>query len=251
VTIGDGRHSSPIIQRDGRPWHCGFVSTIRVYLASFLSRLPSCVADKLTEWVPCVAEKLTEWFIDSEVRSMRPEIKDEWHLLPAPPIDHNPGVVKDHLIPHLSDGSIISLSGIDRFNTTGIAVDGQEVQADSIIFCTGAYFDYSFLGPEADPTVLSIPEWDTSPHQNSLPYPRLYQTLFHPQHPVSLAFIGTYSGFTFSAFLNAELSSHVTAQIWSGHYPLPSSREISKWCDENYIRSVKQDISMEIISTRS
>lgn len=101
-----------------------------------------------------------------------------------------------------------------------------------VILATGYRFSYDILDPNVDPT-RSSPEWDSSPNVNNLPYPRLYQTLFHPDHP-SLAFIGPCMGYTFASFKHADLASQAVAQVWAGHFPLPSKQEISRWCDANY-----------------
>lgn len=212
---------------DGQPLDHS-VTRRRVYLASFLDKLP-----------PWLAERLTSWIIDSQVRKMWPPLEEEWHLLPAPPIDHSPGIVNDDLIRHLTDRTIISVSGVDAFTSSGIIVDNEEIEVDTVIFCTGTYFDYSFLDPEADPTRHPTPGWDTAPYQNGLPYPWLYQTLFSINHPESLAFIGPCSGFSFSAFLSADLAVQAIAQIWKGGYPLPPPNEMNQWCEENYARSVR------------
>ena len=212
---------------DGQPLDHS-VTRRRVYLASFL--------DKLPEWM---AERLTSWIIDGQVRKMWPPLKEEWHLLPAPPIEHSPGVINDDLIGHLTDQTIISVSGVDAFTSSGIIVNTEQIEVDTVIFCTGTYFDYSFLDPEADPTRHPTPGWDTAPYQNGLAYPWLYQTLFSINFPESLAFIGPCSGFAFSAFLSADLAAQAIAQIWKGFHPLPSKPEMDKWCENNYARSVR------------
>ena len=111
---------------------------------------------------------------------------------------------------------------------------------DDVVFATGYHFDYSFLGPEADPTKCDSSEWDQTPHNNGLPYPRLYQTLFSTDFPLSLAFIGPCQGYTFASFCQADLASQAIAQVWLKRFDLPKSNEISKWCEGNYRYCLKQ-----------
>ena len=194
----------------------------------------------LNKAAPRLAAFLSSYIMDKMFYSRNPGYKKEWKLVPAPPITHAPGAMNEHLMDRLIDGTVINLSGITRFTPTGIVTDEGEINVDVVIFATGAYFDYSILSDEANPTKFPTPEWEKSHHNNDLDFPRLYQTLFSTHFPNSLAFIGPCRGFSFAAFSNSDLASQAIGQIWSGKYPVPTSLEMEKWCDANYDRALTQ-----------
>jgi dimethylaniline monooxygenase (N-oxide forming) len=173
-------------------------------------------------------------------RQMRKDfqLKDEWRLLPAPP---SANTMNDYIMDELNSGRVTILGKPIRFTSTGIVTANEgEVECDVVIFATGSQFDYSFLSPEADPTAFPTPEWDAHPNSQGLLYPRLYRTIFHPEHVDSLAFFGPCRGFTFTAFNNADVVSQAIGQIWSGRYPLPTHAEVTQWCAKNYRFSLNQ-----------
>ena len=179
--------------------------------------------------------------LESRMKKMFPHLDSSWRLLPAPPDANSNAVFNDHIIDCLASGVVTSLSGIKEFTETGIETeeDGY-IAVDAVIFATGYQFDYSLLCPDADPTRHATPEWDASSHSNGLPYPRLYQTIFSPAHPMSLAFIGPSQGYTFAAFCHAELASQAIAQVWLGLFPLPDPASVEESCDEDYRYSLRQ-----------
>lgn len=189
---------------------------------------------------PNLVAKLGTYFLERKMLKEWPHIDPSWNLLPAPPILNSPPVYHDETIPLLASGKVISVPGIKSFNETDIEfVDGTKLESiDAVIFCTGYYFNYTILSPSADPTVEQSLEWAQSPHNNGLAYPRLYMGILSPIHPTSLAFIGPFRGHSFAAFSNADLASQAIAQLWLGHYPMPSSSEMSAWCDANYVRNL-------------
>jgi dimethylaniline monooxygenase (N-oxide forming) len=175
------------------------------------------------------------------MRKAFPQLKDEWRLLPAPPLASNPGTMNDHIINKLASDEVTNLGRIIRFTNKGVVTAEQgEIECDAVIFATGSDFDYSYLSPEADPTNFPAPEWDTHPNSQNLRYPRLYRTIFHPNHVDSLAFFGPCRGFTFAAFSNADVISQAIGQLWAGRYPMPSPAEVVRWCDDNYRFSLQQ-----------
>lgn len=156
-----------------------------------------------------------------------------WRLLPTPPDANSTGVFNEDIIDLFENGRVRPVHGLKRFEAQGVELsDGERVEVDVVILATGYRFSYDILDPNVDPT-RSSPEWDSSPNVNNLPYPRLYQTLFHPDHP-SLAFIGPCMGYTFASFKHADLASQAVAQIWAGYFELPNQREMHSWCDANY-----------------
>ncbi|WWC60654.1 uncharacterized protein I303_103229 [Kwoniella dejecticola CBS 10117] len=191
-------------------------------------------------WLPSIGEWVGDRFATTKMLRNYPDIKPEWNLLPAPPFKNTLGVINDHIIDRLSDGSVKLVGGIESFYSLGVFTDGgKKTEVDTVIFCTGNYFDYSILSPEADPTRLGdSSEWDHMEHSNGLLYPRLYQTLFHPNFADSLAFLGPCRGFSFAVHSNADLASQAISQVWKGNYVLPGIAERNRWCEKNYRASL-------------
>lgn len=182
-----------------------------------------------------------DFALEKRMKSMFPYLDPAWRLLPAPPDANSTAVFNDRIIDSLASGVVTSLSRIKSFTESGIETDlDGSIEVDYVIFATGYQFDYSILGGDADPTQMPTPEWDSSPHSNGLPYPRLYQTLFSPAYPRSLAFIGPAQGYTFAAYNHADLASQAIAQVWLDRYPLPSQGAIKAWCDTDYAYSLRQ-----------
>jgi dimethylaniline monooxygenase (N-oxide forming) len=199
------------------------------------------VAGRINNLLPTwLSNAIASYALDRQMRKDF-NLKDEWRLLPAPPIANSPGTANDYIIDELASGRVTSLGGPLRFTSTGIVtgIEG-EVACDVVILATGSQFDYSFLAPEADPTAFPTPEWDAHPNSQGLRFPRLYRTIFHPEHVDSLAFFGPCRGFTFAAFNNADLVAQAIGQIWSGGYPLPAQAEVDRWCADNYRFSLTQ-----------
>ena len=190
---------------------------------------------------PKLAHYLSSKVLDKMFLRTWPEYDPSWKFIPAPPLANAPGGMNDHLISLMKDGQITNLSGIVRFTKTSVVtMDHGDIECDAVILCTGMKFDYSILSPEADPSSYPTPEWDSHPHSQGLAYPRLYRTLFHTNHPESLAFIGPYRGVTFAGFSSSDLASQAIAQVWADRFPLPDKAAITKWCDENYAFSLAQ-----------
>lgn len=217
------------------------------------------IMQRVVELFPGLVGTIGDYFADRKIRSENPLMKDEWKLLPAPPLLNSPAMISDTIIEHLLSGRVTSMPGIKRFilsdDDPKVALtpldsspppssgsiefnDGTILHnIDAVIFATGYYFDYSILSPSADPTdpeQFPHPEWTASQHVNGLDYPRLYQGLLSTVHPDSLAFIGPVRGHDIAAFSNADLTTQAIAQIWLGNYPLPNKQEIQSWCDKNY-----------------
>jgi len=199
------------------------------------------IVQPLGRHFPKVGSKMGAFFLEKKMMKEWPEIDPSWKLLPAPPILNSAPVLNDDVIPLMASGSLTSVTGIKSFiNTHDVELtDGTILESiDAVIFCTGYYFDYSILSPEANPTTDTNEEWNKSPHFNGLAYPRIYKTLLSPKHPSTLAFIGPFRGHSFAAFSNADLSSQALSQLWLGNHALPSQKEMETWCDKNYAENL-------------
>jgi dimethylaniline monooxygenase (N-oxide forming) len=95
-------------------------------------------------------ESLWMKIMDSFILRMRNRIYDlkpEWGLDPAPSFSQQRPILSDNLIDNFSKGLITSLPEIREVlsATTIEFVDGNQVDVDSIIWCTGYTLDYSIL----------------------------------------------------------------------------------------------------------
>ncbi|KFZ24877.1 hypothetical protein V502_00651 [Pseudogymnoascus sp. VKM F-4520 (FW-2644)] len=195
---------------------------------------------RLVGLLKSISLRLTKFFytraIEKSMHAAYPTIDPSWNLLPAPPPTHNIPIINDHLISLLADESIYSLPGIASIPSphTLTLSDGTNLpNIDAIIFCTGYRATFSILPPSLDPTAHSTPEYDAAPFGSSVRrHARLYQGIFSPAYPDSLAFIGPY--IIISAFTGADVVSQAIGQVFSGGYPLPPQTEIERSCDEHY-----------------
>lgn len=208
----------------------------------------------MNENLPNVTSTLANYAMAWKTRREMPEIKKEWGFSPAPPLASSPGVVNDHISTLMAEGKIHNLFGVTRITPNSVITrstslsakttekEGEvETLADVIIFSTAFDFDYSFLSPEADPSNYPQPEWEAIRSKtNNLRFPRLYQTLFHLDHPQSLAFIGPWRGFSIAAFSNSDLLSQAIAQVWKGNHVLPNREELDAWVEKDYQRAIAQ-----------
>ena len=127
---------------------------------------------------------------------------DECDAVPATPMEHdlfNGGILPTNdTYPLLRSGAVRPRRGaIERYTPTGVTlVDGEQIDADTVIFSTGWKCDYSML-----------PEGFASTVDHDGLY--LYRHVLHPDWN-NLAFIGWASTYSNS------LTSHLTA-LWLSH----------------------------------
>jgi dimethylaniline monooxygenase (N-oxide forming) len=161
------------------------------------------------------------------------KIEDEWNLSPWPPIKVSPPVVSDTLIDHLRSKEVRSVSGLRRIKgpKTVELSDGEEMDIDSIICCTGYRNDFSILDGRYNPSIDPPKAWTRAPGSKGRPLPRLYQNVFSMEMPESLAFVGCV-WFASGAFLIADIASMCIAQVWAGKSKLPPPQEMSRWMDK-------------------
>jgi dimethylaniline monooxygenase (N-oxide forming) len=121
---------------------------------------------------------------------------------------------------------------------TAVELDnGQSLDIDTIIICTGYMNNFSILG-QYDPTRDTVESWGKLRGSNGRPLARLYQGLFSLDFPESLVSIETIL-YTLSATLNADISSMVVAQVWAGRSRLPSKQVMTRAVQDNEKRIMK------------
>lgn len=167
------------------------------------------------------------------------DIDPDWNLSAGPSIKVSPPVVSDTLISHLQSGKVRSVSGIKKIKGPTLVElnDGEEVEVDAIICCTGFRNDFSILDRRFDPSVDPPTAWRNAPGAKDRPLPRLYQNVFSLDKPDSLAFVGCV-WFATGAFGLADIASMCIAQVWAGKSTLPPAEERSRWMDRQTERMV-------------
>ena len=197
------------------------------------------IKDILENYAPRLSQRFLDGMINKISQQVFGDLDPQWNLTPMPSVIHQLPTVSDFLVPYLRSGKIESCAAPSRITgaTTILLQDGQSVEADAIIFCTGYHLDLSALG-RYDPTLRS----DGTRDEIS---PRMYQNIFSLDRPESLAFVGT-AIILFPAFLISDLSAMAIAQMWSnkpGSPVLPSQKEREDWYDQHlkyvaYVRAL-------------
>lgn len=165
------------------------------------------------------------------------DIEPEWGLDPAPSVKVTNPVISDTIIDRLRAGEVRSVRGVKQI-IGGREVeldDGEIVEVDAIICCTGYRYGFDILDPKVDPSADQSQDWIDAPGSKGRLLPRLYQNVFSLQHPTSLAFLGCV-WFITSAFCLADLASMSIAQTWRGTSPLPSPPAMTAWMDRQEAR---------------
>lgn len=186
----------------------------------------------LDKWLP----RLSEFLFNNKAKKVMTQafgaLDPSWRLDPAPSVKVTNPVISDTLISHLRSGAVRSVAGIGRF--TGHREielnDGQKIQVDAVICCTGYKNDFSIIDPRFDPSTDPSPIWLEAAGSRGRPLPRLYQNVFSLKAPESLAFLGCV-WFVAGAFCLADLASMCIAQVWLGNSALPQLDEMIRWAD--------------------
>ena len=167
------------------------------------------------------------------------KLEAEWNLSPWPPIKVSPPVVSDTLIGHLQSGRVRSVSGIKRIiGPRRVELnDGEQIDVDAMICCTGYRNDFSIIDRRYDPSIDPPAAWSQAPGSKDRPLPRLYQNVFSLEKPDSLAFVGCV-WFASGSFCIADIASMCIAQVWVGKSTLPGPEEMSRWTDRQTDRMV-------------
>jgi dimethylaniline monooxygenase (N-oxide forming) len=94
--------------------------------------------------------------------------------------------------------------------------DASQYEVDAIIFCTGY---------EGNSTLSAPVEFSGNPS-----LPRIYQNVFHPEYPTSLAFMTFWETPTGICEMG-DLMSMAIAQVFAGNYALPSRESMEAAID--------------------
>lgn len=179
----------------------------------------------LEQYIPNAVGRFMEFFVNRIIRDEFGQADPTWNLYPAPSMKHQVPTISDSLVPALRAGTVVSTAAPSRITSEYDVelTNGNIVQVDVIIFCTGYNPNFSILG-RFDPTL-------TDDKMHDYYTPRLYQNIFSLEYPDSLAFVGIALVFI-PAFLMTDLSSMALAQMWStksSSPSLPPPAEMHAW----------------------
>lgn len=186
--------------------------------------------------MPVTAAKLHDNFVTGITKDSFGEMRPEWNIHPPPSIKTHQPVITEHFIDGLKDGSIISCPGLLAFSGEKEVelLDGTRLEVDAVIFCTGYQANFSIM-PDLDPT-RAAPTSDKKELKakvNSGPLARLYQNIFEPKYPDSIAYL-CYWSFTVGVIPIGDLMTMALAQMWKGAYKFPSEAEMNKEIDKHH-----------------
>jgi dimethylaniline monooxygenase (N-oxide forming) len=201
-----------------------------------LQRRGEHIKNLLTAYLPATAARRHDEFVIGITRDSFGEMKPEWNIHPPPSIKTHPAMITENFIDCLKDGSIISCPGLRTFSGENEVelLDGTHLEVDAVIFCTGYEANFSIM-PDLDPTRATPTSENTKfkAKINSGPIGRLYQNIFDPRYPDSIAWL-CYWSFTVGVTPIGDLMSMALAQIWKGNYKFPSEANMNKEIDKHH-----------------
>lgn len=136
------------------------------------------------------------------------KVREDWRLLPAPSMAHTHPAVQEDFIPALYEGDIIPVKGFEDFagDYQVLLQDGEVVDVDAVIFCTGYELDFSIMPELEMDGACGLPmktageglngrstdqdEIAEGQERKRKPHlPRLFQMTFPPRWASSIAFL--------------------------------------------------------------
>lgn len=131
--------------------------------------------------------------------------------------------VSDTYVDRVQEGKVILKRGsIRQMDEEGFLFeDGDRLDADAAIFCTGFQTDLPFLDRETKDMIGYEP-------QDQLQPLLLHKTVFHPRLP-GMAFVGMYRG---PYFATIELQARWACMVFSKRVPAPSQDDMQRGIDE-------------------
>ncbi|KAK9417860.1 putative Flavin monooxygenase-like protein [Seiridium unicorne] len=179
----------------------------------------------LGEYVPKLYSSLTDWAISKMVRAAWGPQDPAWGFEPSPGCeDYSTPVINDELVPMVRDKKIDSVARVKAvIGPKTVLLDNGELidDVDAIILGTGYNNDFGILNDALTWTVIDP----------KLPLPNLYQNVFPPEYPDSIACI-CYPMVPESGGSLRELTAMAVAQVWAGKSPLPDRDAMWAWIYE-------------------
>ncbi|KAK9366663.1 flavin monooxygenase-like protein [Lipomyces kononenkoae] len=194
-----------------------------------ISRRDEGLKHMLDAFVPRLSRKLHDWRVQ-QLTTESFDLDPAWRIHPPPSILTHQPTISDSFINCLQDGSVTSVAGIRSF-VGGDRIeleDGSVIAADAVIFCTGYVPDFNLIHG------FDITNGSTMSNlRHNSPFPRLYQNIFSPDYPESMAFLNNWA-YTVGVFPIADLASMAIAQVWKGAFSLPPKDEMNREIDAHY-----------------
>ncbi|KAH8667603.1 flavin monooxygenase-like protein [Tricladium varicosporioides] len=211
-----------------------------------ITRQKNAIKFFLDTHLPSLSRYSFDQLIEHYSTQSFPTPDSSWRLKPAPSLANHQPVISDNLISSLAAGTITSVHGLRQFidGETVELADGTRLEVDAVIFCTGYEPDFSLTTPEISPLTSAAPKSPGYDPKNA-PTARLYQNIFPPEHADSLAYLN-YVALTEGAITIADLEAMALAEVWAGHYKLPSKEEMNSEIDKHHkwVQSLAKDDSV-------
>lgn len=207
------------------------------------------IKNLLIAYMPATVVQMHDNFVTGITKDSFGEMKPEWNIHPPLSIKTHQLVITENFIDYLKDRSIISCPG--PYASIGEneveLLDGTRLAVDAVIFCTGCEANFSIM-PDLDLMCATLTPENTELKAkiNSGPLARLYQNIFNPRYPDSIAWL-CYWSFTVGIIPIGDLMSTALAQVWKDAYKLPSQVVMNKEIDKNHAwiaKLAEKDMSM-------
>jgi cation diffusion facilitator CzcD-associated flavoprotein CzcO len=178
------------------------------------------VLNPLDKFMHGIGKPLIKLFWKMQMRMMRGGLKMPDSMVPEYSLPEGFEVLgmADEFYAQLNAGKVDAKQGsIKSFRDNGLVLDnGEEIEADIVVFGTGWYQEMDFLSEELNDLVVKDGEF------------RLYRHILPPAEP-KLGFIGYAS--TFNNMLTAEVAANWLAQVFRGEQHLPAEEFMQKEVD--------------------
>lgn len=161
------------------------------------------------------------------------ELDPAWNFKPAPSVLTHRPLISEDLVGHLRSGAVASVPALERFvDARHVELsDDSILEVDAVIFCTGYKPDF-VIPPDFSPAIV-LPAASNPASVGVPPLPRLYQNIFSPEYPDSLAYLcNWYLGDGLNVI--ADLASMAIAQVWKGTFPLPPQEQMIREIDAHH-----------------
>ncbi|XP_064638632.1 flavin-containing monooxygenase 5-like isoform X2 [Lineus longissimus] len=170
---------------------------------------------------------------------------NKWKLNPKMKALQTQPTVSPTLVHHIQRGNIAVKSNIKEFKENSVVfTNGEEVQADDVILCTGYKIDLPYLEGDVRQHVLD----------NVTNTIRLFKNVFSPEIGSSLAFIGFVQPASGGILAMSEIQARWFVELCRGKIKLPSKKEMEENIDselqevsKRYFKSARHTIQRDPI----
>ncbi|KAH8646141.1 flavin monooxygenase-like protein [Xylariales sp. PMI_506] len=179
----------------------------------------------LSEYIPGIYAKASSRVVRKTAEAAWGPHDMAWNFEPSPGCElYTSPIRSDNLAPYMRDRKVTLVTSIKAIvSAHEVVLENDEIieGVDAIILCTGYHNDFGMMNDALTWTTID-PKY---------PLPNLYQGVFPPEHPDSIACL-CYPLLPESDNSTRELTAMAVAQIWSGKSRLPSQAAMWAWIHE-------------------